>query len=106
MVDKTAGLAAGVAIGYTADAVWKAWPGHVYLTEERSPLASFDHIHWGIAALIAERKTNLGGLGYGVGASLIALEFAYPDHFIGRDPAEAAASNALTALLALFLVFS
>jgi len=106
MVDKTAGLAMGAVVGFSADALWNAWPPHIYLAEERSPLAFIDHIHWGIASLIAEKRTKLGGIGIGFGASLITLDFKYPDHFVGRDPTEMAASNALTALLTLLLVFS
>lgn len=104
MDDKSACIAAGATVGVFADAVWKAWPPHIYLAE-RSPLAFTDHIHWGLASLIAEKKVKLGGVGLGLGASLIALEFTYPDHFT-RDPIEAAKSNALTALLTLLYLFS
>lgn len=105
MDDKSAGVAAGVVVGVFADVMWKAWPPHIYLAEERSPLAFIDHIHLGLVSLIAEKKVKLGGVGLGLGASFIALEFTYPDHFT-RDSAEAAKSNALTALLTLLYIFS
>lgn len=89
----------GVLIGLSADTAWNNWPRHEEFRLGDNPLAFLEHYHVGLAAILADKWIGLSGVGYGFGATLIALELGQNQPFGAGKPIEQVIPNLILGTL-------